>query len=396
MANRLRREESGSMLLTMLAIITIGAMITATFSMVRQSQQTTRRDRAWVDSIQIADAGVQQALTYLSTTEVPAATTTITASALGLDTTTENGSFDWTATRNGFSWQVVANGTVQDVTRRVEAVVERPARFFLAAFGDRFVTLNGGNIVDSYNSSTCGALSPCPTTGNGAVGSNGQITLRGSTDVDGVFLYGPGAACDGNECTADDTEGGGASAPIVMQDVWDVAYAESLEADACPNGATDNLFRSSTSGPLVGGNTYCFDGMVFDTDSEVLSGATPENPVTVYIFHDGLVGDLQFQEVNIPASGAPEPGSLIINVLGGDVELRNHAKYAFAVLAPLSECRKNGSNAQTEIFGSMICGSMANVGGWSFHFDDALLESGIGLFDITAWREEYRSGTSFD
>jgi hypothetical protein len=60
---------------------------------------------------------------------------------------------------------------------------------------------------------------------------------------------------------------------------------------------------------------------------------------------------------------------------------------AAGIYAPESECGGNPSNAQAEIFGSLICRDITNQGGWGFHYDQQLLTLGDGNYQMHAWWE---------
>jgi hypothetical protein len=70
------------------------------------------------------------------------------------------------------------------------------------------------------------------------------------------------------------------------------------------------------------------------------------------------------------------------------VTIGNNTKVAAAIYAPRSDCSGNPSNAQGEIYGSIICRTIDNNGGWQFNYDDDLQWIGSGAFEMTNYREE--------
>ena len=58
-----------------------------------------------------------------------------------------------------------------------------------------------------------------------------------------------------------------------------------------------------------------------------------------------------------------------------------------AVYAPNAACTGQTSNAGTDFYGSMICNTIDNVGGWTFHYDTRLAALGDGTWHIKAYAE---------
>ncbi len=395
---RRHQDENGSVLLAMLAIIAIAGLVTATLGLVRQSQFTTRRDRNFTSAIQVADAAVQQAYTYF-TTHAPAGDT-ITSTGLGLSSTTADGDFEWTATRDGFDWDIRAKGRVGDVDRYIEVKISRGADFLLAAFGDTLLDLNGSNLVQSYNSSTGAG-----NTGNGNVGSNGLINFKGNASSDAVFIYG-GSASDGSRCTGNCPNVTGYS----LADSFDVpAIHSAIAAEAavvCASGAVDGLYQASVDGDLTPGGgggvdgVYCFDEMRFDDDMDII-GNDQDNPAVAYVLTYGIVSNGNHMEINCPGCNSSaqtgfEPAGFRINVVNGNVGFANQSAYGFILTAPFAACNKSSGGGQTTVYGSLLCGSIDVKGGFDLYFDDNALESGTGQYSITDYREELASTSTID
>src|SRR5206468_4829199 len=90
--------------------------------------------------------------------------------------------------------------------------------------------------------------------------------------------------------------------------------------------------------------------------------------------------------VNVNYTNGPAPVSpnLQIYSLGSLVDMSNHTNIGGALYAPLATC--NGG-AQAAIYGSIVCRSISAVGGWQFHYDDALAGLGAGDFRLRHYRE---------
>lgn len=71
----------------------------------------------------------------------------------------------------------------------------------------------------------------------------------------------------------------------------------------------------------------------------------------------------------------------------GDIAIGNHSAFSGVIWAPRGDC---DGDAQADIFGSLICGTLPqNLGGWKFHYDEALAEISSGEFYTSSWREEF-------
>jgi hypothetical protein len=384
------RNEDGSMVLALM-----GSLISATvvslvaFSML-SSAGTTRHNQNYTLAIQAADAGVQDAIFRANNGQaVTGATGSIGSS-----------SYTWTATTTSKGWKITSVGTERAVTRTVEVEVTKAPRFFLAAFGDRGIELKGSNGADSYNSAT-GATN----TGNGNVGSNGDINLNGnSTHVDNVTLYNHDAA--NNSC--DNNGGHGCDSLEIVGPKVDLASDANMkfitdQLAACAAVSSLPTWTSSTAaapGVLpyqAGGIPYCFESLNFDRDT-VLSGADASHPVVIYV--RGAVSIENGVRINCAtcAAGSTPDGSLLQIYSAGStdtqsVSIGNHSYIAAAIYAPRAACLGNPSAAQADVYGALICGEIGrltsgNQGGWSFHFDDNLANVGTGGYQVVRYDEK--------
>lgn len=395
MATRTHADESGSLPFAMIGIILVAGLCAALFSITIATQRSVRSDRHFHRALTGADAGVQQALTYIS--ELPSAATTTLANTGALDDV----SFEWEARRNGNQWEVTSTGTAGDQTRRIEATIEREGAFLVGAFADLAFTMRGANGVDSYSSAT-GATD----TGVGSIGSNGEITMNGNAFADQILLYGD-ATCTGNGCSTGEIIGQDTRFNIEAIERDIVARME----DAC----AEEGFRSyvaSEGRPLQAGETYCFDSMYVDVDVELVAGPdgsdpSLSNPVTIFLNGNFLQG--KHVSLNCagceddPEAATPDAGSLQIYGRGERFEVGNQSELAAAVSMPSAACQgygsndngNGGSNAQALIYGAMVCDDLDNQGGWEFHYDENLEHVETGFWDVAVWREETAEGTSF-
>lgn len=408
------RTEDGSLPMVMLAAIVLGGVVVASFTYVQVGQQTAREDRDRNQAIQVADAGIQDA--FLELADVDPDSTVALGESLTSAGAIGDGGWEWTATRVGQTrWQVRSEGTFRGSLRAIEAMVGPRQTFGLAAFADVLIELRGGNAADSYNGVTQG-------TGNGSVGSNNQITLRGNATVDWVMRYADANYNGGGTITQ--TDG------IVR--VEDEAFLPPIGAEAFADGGICHdqpLIAYTGQFSLIKGKTYCFTQVEFPAGDHRLVPASdstdpttppepvdPDEPTRIYIAPSGNL-ELKGQGnnpctgatcVNMAPYGQPLPSDthlgngtaqpvatdLEIYLASGEVLANNHTNIAAGIYAPSSNC--SGANAQGHVYGSIVCRTLDSKGGWSFHYDDRFEEVSSEDFAVEGWREEFPGTTSFD
>jgi hypothetical protein len=385
---RALRHQDGSIPLVLTVAILVGGVVAAMFATIIGTQRVVRFDRSHSEAITSADAGLQQAVTYLSQLSGSEPNGTVVLSSElppAAGNVLGNGSFTWVASKVApLQWNVRSTGVVAGEKRVVEGSVAASSDFVLAAFADQGIAFQGGNGATSY-----------PSTGLGSIGSNNAITMHGSSYADVVYLYGPSASCGGNGCGSGSVDG------IQAQLDMDAIRANVLQKhdDLCVGfaswTASDYDYDNDGVVHLTPGAIICASEVEFDVDVLVL-GPDQYNPVQMLVTGDITASN--HQDVNCSdcdASSQPAAGALQIYSLGATFSVGNQSHLAAAVLAPNAGCAGSNSNAQTHLFGSIICRSMGNQGGWVFHYDVQLLQLGSGKLDIASYREETSATTSF-
>lgn len=384
-----QRAEDGSMLLALLGSMMAMSIVTLLAMSMMSSSANTRHNQNYTLALQVADAGVQDAVFRANNAQEVLNGT----GAVG------EGTYTWEAVETENGWTVTSKGTERGVTRTVEIELVKAPRFFLAAFGDRGIELKGSNGADSYNSQTGDT-----NTGNGNLGSNDDVNMNGnSTTVDNVTLYNHTAS--DNSCT--NNGGSGCQHTSIIGPKLDLASDENMafitdQLTACSSSfGTLPSWRASTATPpgvlsYNGGIPYCFETLTFDIDT-VISGADADHPIVIYV--QGAI-NLE-QGVNVNCAGCtptstPDASQLQIYSAGStstqSFSIGNHSTIAAAIYAPRATCLGNPSAAQADIFGALVCGAIGritsgNQGGWSFHFDDNLRNIGTGGYQIVRYDE---------
>jgi hypothetical protein len=387
------RSETGSIPLVLLAAIVLGGLIIALYTDVSTGQRLASADRDFHQAVQVADAGLQEAFTVLAgldPADRPAVGDAYTGTTTG---TLGRGDYEWTAVRVGTNlWQVRSVGGFGDHSRTLEASMGPLYLFGLAAFGDILIELRGANGADSYNATTTSG-------GQGKVGSNNQITLRGNATVDWVVRYGGAGYNNGGIIRT----GGGIETGDEQElpDIGGDAYAPGGDCD--PETAV--VYSDITEAfPLQHGQTYCVAQARFPAGQHLLEGTRGSEPTRIFIAPSGNLELLG--QGNNPCTGAscvnysigetkPDATALEIYLAGGGGEVlaNNHSIIAAGIYAPLSNC--SGPNAQGDIYGSIVCRTLDSKGGWQFHYDERFNDVAVEYFAITGVREEPGDTTSF-
>ena len=375
--------DDGSIMLAMLAAIVVAGIVFATLTMVAGGERKTRSDQRYTAAIQGADAGVQDAFVQISRL-APSATTVSLQSAAGVKV--GDVTYTWTATRvsaSAISWSVTSTGTgkfgTSSTTRTVKAMIAQSSLFPMAAFADSTINFNGNNGAVSY-----------PDPGKGIVGTNTTLTLKGtSTSVDGLSLFDTDTAGSTNRCTG--TGCPAASTTVYSPQKLDIKTAVSStgfivqQLNACQSQTPLAAFVGDTIEARV--EPYCFTSFFADTQNFTVTGPANLSAKVFVAGGDVTLGNKNHASVNYDIPSDPTSVRLQIFSTGSTVNVYNQGNVSAAVYAPNAACSGETSNAQTDYWGSMICNTIDNVGGWTFHYDTRLSALGDGTWHIRRYSE---------
>lgn len=438
--------DDGSMMMALLVSIMVSGLVALITTTAIAGQKGVRLDKEYTLALHAADAGVDQARFRVAAVRengnrIPAA-----AGAQVVSPPLAGGaSFSWYAERvpNSREWVVHSTGTSGGKDRHLAVTLREDRLFFASAFANDGVTFNGNNRADSYSSGSVGYPVTTPRAGRlGLVGSNGPVSFLGnSTVVDGVQLwhYGPGTDL-GSRCTGQASVGLAptinACSETAANTPGDYPYQqryrerraltptiEALQAKlaACGPGPYSDLNITSTtpasqrvlapyfgtgesnrSAPAQGTSPvghYCYNNVTIGADVTLSAppsadAASRTRPVVLYI-----TGQLKLsgnaRKLNCPAcvndrDATPDAGALQIystyqsvgSLNGLDTSPQN--KMSFAFYGPRASC---GGGSGNEVYGSIICRRIDNVGGWQFHYDEALEGLGNKQYTVTKYQE---------
>jgi len=373
------QDDEGSMLFAMVGVLLVSGLVVGVLATVMMGQNSVRHDQRFDLAGQASDAGVQQA--FFAINSLPRTSTTTSLSSSG-PVTIDDSTYTWTASRpsaTSLTWSVEssANSAVAGTTttRTVQAEVRQSSIFTVAAFADATINMGGNNTATSY-----------PTAGLGVIATNGTISVNGnSSSVDGVTLYdwdaNPNASrCSGHACSAPSTSSG------LKLDI-DGAVASTgfiqSQIDECKSAGALTSFVGATI--AARDEPYCFTSFYADTDNFTVTGTG-----TARIFVEGgdvVLGDKNHSSVNYDVANQPDSIKLQIYTTGNTVSMYNQGNIAAAIYAPNAACGGVSSNAGTDFWGSMICNTIDNVGGWTFHYDTRLSAVGDGTWRVKNYAE---------
>src|SRR3954468_11965362 len=255
------RSQNGSIAITVMVMMVVTTLVVAVLATAESGLKASRRGGDSANALQLADAGVNDALRQIATT----AGSTLPATTVNLGSA---GSYTFSATRDAYAtvWHLDSVGTdATGVKRHVKADGTTQKLFGNALFTQSTLKLASGSSADSFTDGTS-AASMC--TQHGVVGtndpnhftfnSNGQgqaiANCRGGTygyATDGCVSYG-----DGTQALP--PYGSGACPP--PPSTAKTSPALQLPQVQAPPGVTKDQNPNNTSSPNVCDSTHAIRG----------------------------------------------------------------------------------------------------------------------------------------
>jgi len=171
-----RRDENGSIAIFMVVVLVTTGLVMITAATVESGSRTSRRNGDSANALQVADAGVNDAISAIPT----AGAATFTRSG-----TVGTGAYTYTVTQdptNDANWLIDVYGTDQTgVKRHLRAVAAGQPLFASPMYINKAFTASAGGQLDSY------------ITGTSLIGPSGNYTDGGCTDK-GIMFFDPGAS----------------------------------------------------------------------------------------------------------------------------------------------------------------------------------------------------------
>lgn len=379
-----RQKEKGFILVVVFLVV----LLVAIFSLVFFSRhntflQASERNRNKIVAFNMAENGVDFAITQLNTDLNYGGTPVY----VPMNGTAGRGGFTVSVTREAANPMVriiQATGFAPDnnsASRAYQSVpvvvygMFRPSNLFdFAVFAENTLTLTGTDkmaSVDSYDS----RLGPYTSGGSdGDIGTNsiaaGAITLNGKTIVQGDALIGPsGDPDDGVDVGPNATITGTTGTLTELQDYPTPSTTLPSSGDLSVTTGTQTLMPG----------TYHYDSLSISGDGTLsLTGE-----VIIYVSGPvDITGNGVVTADNLPTN-------LLIYVTTSDtVKVAGNGTFYGGIYAPNSLVKNDGNGG---IFGAVVSKDYVQTGNSSIHFDLAMTEVESDqrlVFEVTAWQEQ--------
>jgi hypothetical protein len=396
-----RPGEDGSIALTMLVAMVASMLLLAVLTMVQGGLRSSRRAGDSANALQVADAGVNDAVKAL---------TAHTTGFSGSNNLGAAGSYTYTVTKDEDSgvWHINSLGVdATGVKRRILADAVDAPLFANAFFALATAQLKG--TADSYTgpSDTC-STNPAA----GRIGSNGTITFTGGVGTKNCRgQYGWAYAADGcvfygqttipNDANGNNPIGPGACPPA--PDTLATTAKFTPPPVTIPAGLTnEGAYTCPANGTITPG-THLYTTVTFNNGCGVAAGATAIIYATAAVAIGTVSGNCK-SVINQPVGSgscggsfpsswytAGRPAQLQINVAGNaTVSFTNHAVFWGVIDAPQSLVTASGGGTpQVDVFGSVVATSADSAAQFAFHYEQSLGELvRTGQYQTRNWREE--------
>lgn len=434
----LRRGEEGSIAVTMMVTFIATALTAGMLTIVWRDLSTTRRNGDAANALQVADAGVNDAIKSLRNAAGVVGTCPRFPTLPGFTRTSSiaGGTYEFCAAQDQDSlgrpvWHIDSVGTdATGVKRRVRSEAVATPVFPNAIQVMAGASFGSGFSIDSFkdevNRCTKKGKVGTNTPENFAYGNSGLNSSENCQNVpSGTFPHPPDGCIafsrDGSAVIPNAATGPG-QCPTRASGL---TTAESPEFRPYAAGPPETYHFPTSSGPggnftcnsptLQAGKVYYYSSVTlaencgFPSSGPFPTMATPTKIYTSTLTIAGGSGASSLNPINQPPNSAAVCGSthgaaganplycpgwsggLQIFVIGsGQVSWTgNHSTFWGVINAPSSSVAWNGGGgSQWEIFGSMVAHSINGATQAKWHYDENLGAVTAGRYTGQNWREE--------
>ncbi|MCH9032802.1 MAG: hypothetical protein IIB00_11175, partial [candidate division Zixibacteria bacterium] len=259
--------------------------------------------------------------------------------------------------------------------------------FKYAAFGDDSLKLQNTACTDSYNSDS-GTYDETQMFDSASIGSNGEITLQNSADVNGdaITSLNDGITTDREENVLGDTS--------TTAEEFDMGYVSQEDFDWAEDNSYAPVGFSGSYNYAVGTKTLRLrnddslelqSGVYYFSSITLNEGGTitlaPGAKVTIYV-----VGDLTLNQHSSLNPGG-SPGDFIIYSQGSTLNISQHTEFRAAFWGPETNILIENN---TEVYGSFIGKSFTMENSACVHYDRSLVKikgSDVLGMEMIAWKQ---------
>jgi hypothetical protein len=420
-----RRNDEGSIAIFMTVSMIATGLVAAMLVQVTFGMRTSRRAGDSANALQVADAGINEAVQQAA----KVAGTSFTRTG-----TVGNGSYTYTATQDATQtniWHIDAMGTDETgVKRHLKADAFGESQYTSPMYINQFLAVGAGAVLDSYYSGL-NTTSGCTRKGIISMKDGSKVTFtsggKGNANctgrlldptwaysMDGCLVYSPTNPLPPTEqanCPPTATTRVNKDFPLPKVD-WPTTGVTSPA-----NGSTGGTFTCSSTNPFLAGGVYKYttvnlnDGCYINWGSLAASDYY-KNPVKVYA-NDIEIGTSTKSVVNLPTAAkcpvttagwsysdatnnpaayycsgwsqtlqmyVPNGGSGVVNFQGSGTSVW--------ALINAPDATVTLKSPQLEMFGAMVTNSVQVKSQFSWHYDETLTSVSTGKFAVSNWREE--------
>ena len=380
----------GLMFLAILALLgTTAVTITTTDLKIGTNYKLSKQ--AFYD----AEAGGQHAIAMIEN-GLANDTLSLSGSSITVNYTTPAGfSFDpittltQVGTTSNYSFQ--ATGYSGNASSAVEMVFVRDSIFQYGAFGDKKLDMKSNGRVYSYDSSVTPNPVPSDSTGDGDVGSNGEVIVHNGTYIDGDVGLGDDGA--GNEAVYTET-----GTPIINGQNADVPRVDpdplgAIGGDLAADFVTYSTVNDNAGAGIIGnvislGNG---DSLTLTVGDYYLTSIVLHNGSTLNIDASSggvnvyLTGGLDAKNgSSINLTGNPPDFSIFSNSTDG-IDFKHNSAFKGTLYAPYASVVVKNS---ADVYGMIWANEVDIKNSGEVYFDTALKDKWLSdTVSIVSWRE---------
>ncbi len=385
-----RTNNRGSALLIAICIMGMLSLIAITAVRTSNTDVDLSFNQAHAENaFYIADAGAKRAVAEIMADNTWA--TGFTDEPLGsgvysvqvIDVSTDSALADTVVVRS--------IGTVDDAEAEVEIsiVPEYIYPFRFAMFADDWINFDKATCTDSYDSDS-GTYAVTRLDDEGDIGSNGcltgskEVTIGGSVSsaTAGCINFGPSFSFTDTTSTADSV-----NIPDIpaSEFTWAANNSNASTGISGMNYTYNNGLKTLTSG--ANANIILQSGVYYFKDITLGQGSSltlaPGAKVTIYTDSPGDIHLMQSSTIN----DGGDPSALVIKSNGSSLQFDQDNTFYGAFYGPNAHVQYDQT---TEVYGSLVAGTIQLDQGACFHYDrnlsDVQFPNGDNML-VAAWRE---------
>jgi hypothetical protein len=279
--------------------------------------------------------------------------------------------------------KIISWGIVGKAERVVEVTVGGSSKFSMALFGKLFITLSGGSVTDSFDSSV-GAYNAGTAGSEGHVRSNGDISLSGgATHVKGNATAGGTVSASGGSSVTGTTTNN--APPITFPSVpvcspYSSGTGISWVGSGSYDFTTGVLKGSGGANITLANGTYCFYSITLSGGSML----TINGPVKIYLQAKSVLSGGSIANTTHLASNLQIFSSYNNNTDKNGIVLSGGSGAYMVLYAPDTGITFSGGS---EVYGSYIAANVTNSGGSDVHYDKALQNLPGDGVQLSNWHE---------